>query len=112
MASASSTFNPPSPILPEVSIPSFDPLPNMLNTLQAQTPTQRRANERFAKHEAAKRGKPETIVKQKPKSKSPLPIVWVVVLAFIVCGGVIFEFLKVLPEIWGFISSIITRWTS
>ncbi|KAK2750229.1 hypothetical protein FQN55_002374 [Onygenales sp. PD_40] len=78
----------------------------------AQTPQQRRANERYAKHEASKRGKPETVVKQKQKFKSPLSVGWVVVLAFVVCGGMIFELLRVVPELWAGVAAFITRWTS
>ncbi|QKX62512.1 uncharacterized protein TRUGW13939_09673 [Talaromyces rugulosus] len=72
----------------------------------AQTPKQRKANEKFAKHEAAKRGKPETTVSKKSqKQKSPVSIGWVVLLAFVVCGGLAFELLKILPEIWSTITS-------
>ncbi|OJD25214.1 hypothetical protein ACJ73_03422 [Blastomyces percursus] len=76
------------------------------------TPQQRRANERFAKLEAAKRGKPEAVVKSKPKPKSPVPVGWVVVLAFVVCGGMLFELARVVPEIWAAISAFVTKWTS
>jgi hypothetical protein len=48
----------------------------MINMSQAQTPQQRRANERFAKTEAAKRGKAPTI-KPKKNTKSPLSASWV-----------------------------------
>ncbi|PGH01270.1 hypothetical protein GX51_05325 [Blastomyces parvus] len=82
------------------------------NNTQVQTPQQRRANERFAKLEAAKRGKPEAVVKSKPKAKSPVPVGWVVVLAFVVCGGMLFELARVVPEIWSAISAFVTKWTS
>lgn len=36
----------------------------------------------------------------------------IVVLAFVLCGGMIFELLRVVPELWGIVSSFITRWTS
>lgn len=40
---------------------------------QAQTPQQRRANEAYAKHEAAKRGRPTTDLKKKSvPQKSPI----------------------------------------
>ncbi|EZF13167.1 hypothetical protein H112_06316 [Trichophyton rubrum D6] len=77
-----------------------------------QTPQQRRANERFAKKEASKRGKPEAAVKTKPKAKSPISMGWVVLLLFVLCGGLVFELLRVVPAIWGYFSSFITRWTS
>ncbi|EFR01785.1 hypothetical protein MGYG_04788 [Nannizzia gypsea CBS 118893] len=77
-----------------------------------QTPQQRRANEKFAKKEASKRGKPETTVKSKPKAKSPISVGWVVLLVFVLCGGLFFELARVIPAIWGYISSFITKWTS
>jgi hypothetical protein len=43
----------------------------------AQTPQQRKANEKFAKTEAAKRGKGKAVVKQKQQQKSPVSIGWV-----------------------------------
>ncbi|PGH18751.1 hypothetical protein AJ79_00164 [Helicocarpus griseus UAMH5409] len=79
---------------------------------QAQTPQQRRANERYAKQEATKRGRPETVIKAKPKQKSPVPIVSVVILAFVLCGGFLFEVLRLVPELWSAIASWITKWTS
>jgi hypothetical protein len=44
---------------------------------QAQTPAQRRANEKYAKQESAKRGKPESAIKKKEKFKSPVSTVWI-----------------------------------
>ncbi|KAI9848735.1 MAG: hypothetical protein M1837_006822 [Sclerophora amabilis] len=61
---------------------------------QAQTPTQRRANEKYARQESAKRGKPESVTKQKPKTKSPISPVWIGLLAFVIAGGIIFELMK------------------
>ncbi|KAE8554568.1 hypothetical protein TMatcc_005880 [Talaromyces marneffei ATCC 18224] len=75
----------------------------------AQTPRQKKANEKFAKHEAAKRGKPQTVVKRTTKQKSPVSIGWIVLLAFVVCGGLIFELLRVVPEIWTAITSFFRR---
>jgi len=60
----------------------------------AQTPQQRKANERYARQEASKRGKPESAIKQKKKFKSPVSTTWIVLLAFVVCGGLIFELLR------------------
>ncbi|KAL1967316.1 hypothetical protein VTN77DRAFT_3362 [Rasamsonia byssochlamydoides] len=77
----------------------------------AQTPKQKRANEKYARHEAAKHGKPKSAVKQHQKLKSPIAAGWVVVLAFVICGGLVFELLRVIPEIWGAISSFFGRWT-
>ncbi|KAL2215269.1 hypothetical protein M432DRAFT_634753 [Thermoascus aurantiacus ATCC 26904] len=77
----------------------------------AQTPQQRRANEKYARHEAAKRGRPESAVKQKQRLKSPVSTGWVVVLAFVICGGLVFEFLRIVPEIWSVIAALFSRWT-
>ncbi|KAE8147653.1 hypothetical protein BDV25DRAFT_131913 [Aspergillus avenaceus] len=66
----------------------------------AQTPQQRKANEKYARSEAAKRGKGKTVTNQKQISKSPVSVGWVVLLAFVVCGGLAFEFLRIMPEIW------------
>ncbi|KAJ6015061.1 hypothetical protein N7540_009652 [Penicillium herquei] len=77
----------------------------------AQTPQQRRANERFAKSEAAKRGKAPVTSKPKQSAKTPISASWVVILAFVVCGGLILELLKVVPEIWSTVASMISRVT-
>ncbi|KAF2222089.1 hypothetical protein BDZ85DRAFT_220753 [Elsinoe ampelina] len=62
----------------------------------AQTPQQRRANEAFAKAEASKRGKPEGAIKQKrAPQKSPISQGWVYALIFVVCGGLVFELVRV-----------------
>ncbi|PTU19196.1 hypothetical protein P175DRAFT_0440487, partial [Aspergillus ochraceoroseus IBT 24754] len=73
-----------------------------------QTPQQRRANEKFAKHESAKRGKSKTTV-SKQSSKPSLPIGWVALLAFVVCGGLIFELLRIIPELWSATASLFNR---
>ncbi|KAJ5766396.1 uncharacterized protein N7511_004012 [Penicillium nucicola] len=77
----------------------------------AQTPQQRKANERFAKTEAAKRGKAPTIVKPKKVGKSPVSASWVVILAFVVCGGLLLELLRIVPELWSTVASMFTRIT-
>ncbi|KAJ5777095.1 hypothetical protein N7520_000341 [Penicillium odoratum] len=77
----------------------------------AQTPQQRRANERFAKHEAAKRGKGPVINKPKQITKTPISSSWLIILAFVVCGGLILELLKVVPELWSTVASTISRVT-
>ena len=65
-----------------------------------QTPQQRRANEAFAKSEAAKRGRPQTEVErlaEKKKAaklqaqKSPVSKVWLYMLLFVIVGGLVFE---------------------
>ena len=98
----------------------------MINTCQAQTPQQRRANDRFAKTEAAKRGKAPTTIKPKKNTKSPLSASWVgmyltpllnwtmlnispVLLAFVVCGGLLLELLRIVPDLWSTVVSWFTR---
>ncbi|KAJ5355325.1 uncharacterized protein N7496_012537 [Penicillium cataractarum] len=77
----------------------------------AQTPQQRRANERFAKNEAAKRGKGPSVSKPKQQNKSPISTSWVVILAFVVCGGLILELFRIVPEIWNTVASMLSRIT-
>jgi hypothetical protein len=44
---------------------------------QAQTPQQRKANQKFAKEQTAKMGKPESAIKKKEKEfKSPVSPLW------------------------------------
>ncbi|KAJ5291126.1 hypothetical protein N7478_000377 [Penicillium angulare] len=77
----------------------------------AQTPQQRRANDRFAKSEAAKRGKAPVANKPKQTPKASLSAGWVVVLAFVVCGGLLLELLKIVPDLWSTVASMISRVT-
>jgi len=77
----------------------------------AQTQQLRKANEKYAKREAAKRGKSESAKKPKQKFKAPVSTGWIVVLAFVVCGGVLFELLRVVPELWTMIASFFKRLT-
>ncbi|QDS67616.1 hypothetical protein FKW77_004177 [Venturia effusa] len=62
----------------------------------AQTPAQRKANAKFARTEEQKRGLPESLRKKPTKEnfKSPLSKGWIALLAFVVCGGIIFELLR------------------
>jgi hypothetical protein len=62
----------------------------------AQTPQQRRSNEKFAKAEASKRGKADGFVKTKEKTKPPISTGWIVALAFVVMGGLIFELMRLI----------------
>ncbi|KAG7007070.1 serine/threonine-protein kinase svkA [Physcia stellaris] len=59
-----------------------------------QTPQQRKANERYARSEAAKRGKPESAIKKKEKYQPPISKGLIGLLAFVVCGGLLFELLR------------------
>ncbi|KAK0626605.1 hypothetical protein B0T14DRAFT_391256, partial [Immersiella caudata] len=60
---------------------------------QAQTPQQRRANEKFQKEQEARRGKSEDQLKKKTKEvfKAPISPLWLVLLGFVVFGGIIVE---------------------
>ncbi|KAF3049414.1 hypothetical protein E8E11_000875 [Didymella keratinophila] len=62
----------------------------------AQTPQQRQANARYAKAQEKKMGKPESaqVVKPRGPQKSPISKTWIIVLAFVLCGGLLFEVLK------------------
>ncbi|KFY51074.1 hypothetical protein V495_00002 [Pseudogymnoascus sp. VKM F-4514 (FW-929)] len=63
--------------------------------LQAQTPQQRKSNQKFAKDNTAKMGKPEGALKKKQQNfKSPVSPIWLVLLAFVVFGGLIFELIS------------------
>ncbi|KAI1919756.1 hypothetical protein LOZ53_006746 [Ophidiomyces ophidiicola] len=42
-----------------------------------QTPQQRKANEKYAKYEEAKRGKLERVAKSKVTPKAPVSVAWV-----------------------------------
>ncbi|KAL1304805.1 hypothetical protein AAFC00_003733 [Neodothiora populina] len=63
-----------------------------------QTPQQRRANEAFARKQESKMGKPAAVVtkKQTTPAKSPVSRIWLILLIFVVCGGLIFELLRIL----------------
>jgi len=60
----------------------------------AQTPQQRRANAKFAKAEEEKRGKPVAQQKKRELEKSPISTGWMVLLGFILIGGIFFELLR------------------
>ncbi|KAF7546172.1 hypothetical protein G7Z17_g8624 [Cylindrodendrum hubeiense] len=60
----------------------------------AQTPEQRRRNAKFAKDNESRMGKSEEQVKKrlvKETPKSPISIFWLVLLGFIIFGGLVFE---------------------
>ena len=44
--------------------------------LQAQTPEQRKRNQKFAKEQSARRGKPASEIKKKQDFKSPISPLW------------------------------------
>ncbi|CDO55724.1 similar to Saccharomyces cerevisiae YBR162W-A YSY6 Protein that participates in secretory pathway [Geotrichum candidum] len=59
----------------------------------AQTPIQRRANEKFARREEKKKGKPTSSLPVK-KEKSPISASWLFFFGFLIMGGAIFELLR------------------
>ncbi|RVD83452.1 uncharacterized protein DFL_007838 [Arthrobotrys flagrans] len=62
-----------------------------------QTPQQRLANEKFAKREAAKRGKADTDRKTYEKAgKNPISPLWFALLGFVVFGGLLFELARMI----------------
>ncbi|KAF4838163.1 hypothetical protein CGCTS75_v000803 [Colletotrichum tropicale] len=69
--------------------------------VQAQTPQQRRANAKFAKDNEARMGKSEEQIKKRVKEtpKSPISPIWLILLGFVVFGGIVFE---VLSRMFGF----------
>lgn len=62
----------------------------------AQTPQQRRANAKFVKDQDARRGKSDADrqVRSKEAQKSPISPIWLVLLGFVVFGGIFFEVLQ------------------
>ncbi|PMD34592.1 hypothetical protein L207DRAFT_588110 [Hyaloscypha variabilis F] len=66
----------------------------IITTSPAQTPQQRKANDKFKKAQDAKRGKPASEIKKKEEFKSPISPIWLGVLGFVVFGGLIFELLS------------------
>ncbi|KAF1942679.1 hypothetical protein EJ02DRAFT_344724, partial [Clathrospora elynae] len=61
----------------------------------AQTPQQRQANMRFAKAQEKKMGKPDQpIVKKREPQRSPISKLWIILLAFVLCGGLLFELVR------------------
>ncbi|BDD56505.1 hypothetical protein MAP00_001953 [Monascus purpureus] len=77
-----------------------------------QTPQQRKANEKYARREVAKRGKGQIPPKQKQKPKAPVSMGWIAILAFVICGGLIFELMRIIPELWTVITSVFGHWTT
>ncbi|KAK0392216.1 hypothetical protein NLU13_1713 [Sarocladium strictum] len=62
----------------------------------AQTPEQRRRNAKFAKENELRMGKSEEQIKKRVKEvqKSPISVFWLVILGFIIFGGLVFEVLS------------------
>ncbi|EKD14112.1 hypothetical protein MBM_07789 [Drepanopeziza brunnea f. sp. 'multigermtubi' MB_m1] len=60
----------------------------------AQTPEQRKRNEKFNKQQDAKRGKPTQEIIKKQSFKSPVSPVVLGLLAFVIFGGLVFELIS------------------
>lgn len=62
----------------------------------AQTLEQRRRNAKFVKDQEQRRGKSDVAVQKlaKPNQKSPVSPMWLILLAFVVFGGLIFEIIQ------------------
>ncbi|OAA52020.1 Endoplasmic reticulum, stress-associated Ramp4 [Metarhizium rileyi] len=62
----------------------------------AQTLEQRRRNAKFAKDQEARMGKSDGQIKKRTKEtpKSPIAPIWIVLLGFVVFGGLLFEALS------------------
>jgi len=54
-------------------------------------------------------GKPESVVKKEKKQKPPISRGWIIVLAFVVCGGLVFELLRLVPELWNIIMGMLAK---
>ncbi|KAJ8096812.1 hypothetical protein POJ06DRAFT_263474 [Lipomyces tetrasporus] len=62
----------------------------------AQTPTQRLANQKYAKREEKKHGKPESLTAKKNVEKPTISKGWIYVFAFLIAGGLILEILNLI----------------
>ncbi|KAK9358901.1 uncharacterized protein V1513DRAFT_450241 [Lipomyces chichibuensis] len=62
----------------------------------AQTPTQRLANQKYAKREEKKHGKPESLTGKKNAEKPPISKGWIYVFAFMIAGGLLLEILNLI----------------
>lgn len=62
----------------------------------AQTLEQRKRNAKFIKDQEARRGKSEGDIKKRSKenAKSPISPVWLIILGFLIFGGLIFEVIQ------------------
>ncbi|KAL2109308.1 hypothetical protein VUR80DRAFT_2590 [Thermomyces stellatus] len=61
-----------------------------------QTPTQRRANAKFAKEQEARMGKSSEQLRKRSKDtpKSPISPLWMAILGFAIFGSLIFELIS------------------
>jgi len=75
----------------------------------AQTPAQRRANEKHAKTVEKRMGKPESAYKKKEAKRSPIGIAAVVLLVFVVVAPLLIEQLRLVPQVWAFFMDVLAR---
>ncbi|KIW72094.1 hypothetical protein PV04_00314 [Phialophora macrospora] len=75
----------------------------------AQTPAQRRANEKHAKGVERRMGKPESAIKKKETKKSPVGMAAVVVLIFVIVAPLLIEQLKVFPYLWHLLLDLLAK---
>ncbi|KAH0842382.1 hypothetical protein Z517_02273 [Fonsecaea pedrosoi CBS 271.37] len=75
----------------------------------AQTPAQRRANEKHAKGVEKRMGKPETAYKKKEAKRSPVGVAAVVLLIFVVIAPLLIEQLKLIPYLWGLLLDLLAK---
>ncbi|KIX00290.1 uncharacterized protein Z518_10429 [Rhinocladiella mackenziei CBS 650.93] len=75
----------------------------------AQTPAQRRANEKHAKGVEKRMGKPESAYKKKEVKKSPVSMAVVALLVFVVIAPIIIEQLRLVPPIWQFFVNLLAK---
>jgi len=75
----------------------------------AQTPAQRRANEKHAKTVEKRMGKPESAYKKKEAKRSPIGIAAVVLLVFVVVAPLLIEQLRLVPQVWAFFMDLLVR---
>ncbi|KAK9378590.1 uncharacterized protein V2V93DRAFT_89546 [Kockiozyma suomiensis] len=60
-----------------------------------QTPAQRIANQKYAKREERKKGKPESAYKKKKTNeKPPVSWGWIYVFGFLIAGGIVLELIN------------------
>ncbi|RVX68554.1 hypothetical protein B0A52_07978 [Exophiala mesophila] len=74
-----------------------------------QTPQQRRANEKYAKGVEKRAGKPESAYKKKEARKSPVGVIAVVALIFVVIAPLLIEQLRLMPAVWGFFLDFLAK---
>jgi len=75
----------------------------------AQTPAQRRANEKHARGVEKRMGKPESAYKKKDARRSPVGLVAVALLIFVVIAPILIEQFRLVPQVWDFFVDLLAR---